>query len=129
MERRKESESVQTGFPAVALGKCLIFSYILTGLLLLLMALLLYKLELSASMVSVGVILIYVLATFCGGFILGKCTGSKKFLWGLLLGVAYFVILLVVSLVANHSAETVANDVLTTLFICAGGGMLGGMLG
>lgn len=129
MERRRETEHVQTGFPAIAFGKCLLFSYILTGFLLLLMALLLYKLELSAGMVAVGVIFIYVIATFSAGFIMGKCTGNKKFLWGLLLGVAYFAILFIVSLIINHSAGTVANDFLTTLLICAGGGMLGGMLG
>lgn len=129
MERRRETENVQTGFPAYALGKCLLLSYILTGLLLLLMALLLYKLELSEGMVAVGVVFIYVLSTFCAGFVMGKCTGNKKFLWGLLLGVAYFVILFIVSLIVNHSAGTVTEDFLTTLLICAGSGMLGGMLG
>lgn len=129
MERRREKENLQAGFPVMAFGKCLLFSYILTGVLLLVMALLLYKLELSAGMVSVGVILIYVVSTFFGGFIMGKCTGNKKFIWGFFIGLAYFLILLIVSLLANHSAGQVTNDVVTTLLICVGAGMIGGMLG
>lgn len=129
MERRREKENLQAGFPVMAFGKCLLFSYILTGVLLLVMALLLYKLELSAGMVSLGVILIYVVSTFLGGFVMGKRIGNKKFFWGFLIGLAYFLILLIVSLLANHSAGEVTNDIFTTLLICAGAGMMGGMLG
>lgn len=129
MERRRETESAKTGFGVVTFGKCLLLSYILTGLLLLVMALLLYKLEITARIVSVGVVFIYIIATFCGGFVMGKCTGNKKFVWGLLLGIAYFVILLILSLIVDHSAGKVMGDVFTTLLICAGSGMIGGMLG
>ena len=66
--------------------KCLLFSYIITGLLLMLLALLLYKFRLTEQVVSAGIILIYVAASFFSGFVTGKKRKEKKFLWGLLMG-------------------------------------------
>lgn len=129
MDRRREIKKAETVNPAVDLGKSLLLAYLLTGILLLLLALLLYKLELSAKMVAFFVVFIYVAATFCGGFVMGKCRGSKKYLWGLLTGSVYFLILLGVSFWVSHSLGTVTEDVWTTLFLCTGGGMIGGMAG
>lgn len=114
--------------PVLFLLKSLLFSYILTGGLLLLLALLLYKVGLSQKVVSICIIVIYVLATFFAGFITGKKLKSRKFLWGALMGLAYFLILVVVSLIVNRQPSVLANSLLTTLVLCGGGGMLGGML-
>ena len=59
--------------------KSLIISYIITGILLLLTALLLYRLEPQQSMVSVGILVIYVLSSFLGGLLAGKGIRSRKF--------------------------------------------------
>lgn len=114
--------------PVLFLLKSLLFSYILTGGLLLLLALLLYKVGLSQKVVSICIIAIYVLATFFAGFITGKKLKSRKFLWGALMGVAYFLVLVVVSLAVNRQPGVLADSLLTTLVLCGGGGMLGGML-
>lgn len=128
MERRRGTEGSGRGFSVTAFGKCLLLSYILTGVLLLVMALLLYKLELSEGMVSLGVVVIYIAATFCGGLVMGKCTENKKYIWGFVSGCAYFGILLVVSFMVNFSMGEVTRDLFTTWLICAGSGMIGGML-
>ncbi len=57
--------------------KCLLFSYILTGGFLLLLALFLYKFQLSEKVVSIAIIGIYVVAVFFAGFMTGKRMGSK----------------------------------------------------
>lgn len=114
--------------PVLFLLKSLLFSYILTGGLLLLLALLLYKVGLSQKVVSICIIVIYVLATFFAGFITGKKLKSRKFLWGALMGVAYFLVLVVVSLAVNRQPGVLADSLFTTLVLCGGGGMLGGML-
>ena len=57
---------------AVRMIKALLASYIVTGLLLLVLALLLYKLRLSESAVNVGIIAVYVVSCFLGGFLEGK---------------------------------------------------------
>ncbi len=115
-------------FPALFLLKSLLFSYILTGGLLLLLALLLYKAGLSQKVVSVCIILIYVIATFFAGFITGKKLKNRKFLWGALMGTLYFVVLVVISLIVNRQPGILTGSFATTLILCGGGGMLGGML-
>ena len=114
--------------PVLFLLKSLLFSYILTGSLLLLLALLLYKADLSQKVVSVCIIVIYVLATFFAGFITGKKLKNRKFLWGALMGVMYFLVLAVISLIVNRQPGILSNSFVTTLVLCCGGGMLGGML-
>ena len=115
-ERTKET----SGTPAAFLLKSLLFSYIL-------LAFLLYKLGLGEKTVSIAVIVIYVAATFLGGFAAGKGMQSRRFLWGLLLGAAYFVILTAVSLIVGKGSIQMGSSFFTTLVLCAGGGMLGGM--
>ena len=66
--------------------KCLLLSYLLTTGLLLLLALMLYRFGLSEKIVSVCIVAIYIIVTFFAGFLTGKREGSRKYLWGLLLG-------------------------------------------
>ena len=68
------------------------------------------------------------ISTFSGGFVIGKLAGVKKFLWGLLLGIMYFVLLLLISLGIYHSLQSDMMNLVTTFLLCAGGGMLGGMV-
>ena len=123
--RQKPDEE---GFPIFFLLKTLLFSYILTGILLAVLAFLLYRLRLGEQAVAIAIIVIYVAATLFGGFVAGKRLKSRKFLWGLLVGAAYFVVLTLVSLAAGRGAIQLGNTFITTLVLCAGGGMLGGML-
>lgn len=108
--------------------KSLLFSYILTGLLLLLLALLLYKLQLSETIVSICIIGIYIAANFFSGFVTGKKMQNRKFLWGLGMGAAYFLVLAVISLIVNQSFKDVASNFFLVSAICAGSGMMGGMV-
>lgn len=115
-------------YPVFFLLKTLLFSYILTGVLLALLAVLLYKLRLDEKAVALAIIVIYVIGTFFGGFVTGKKLKNRKFLWGLLLGATYFAVLVLVSLAVGRGHIQLGNSFLTTLVLCAGGGMLGGML-
>lgn len=108
--------------------KSLLCAYIISGILLLLLAFLLYKLNLDEGKVAAGIIMIYVVSTFAGGFIAGKLSGVRKFLWGLTCGILYFGLLLLVSLAIYRSLQGNGANVLTTFLLCAGGGMLGGMV-
>ena len=104
----------------------LLLSYVLTGILLLLLAFLLYRFQLSGKTVAAGVIVIYIVSTFFGGFLAGKKAKSRKYLWGLLMGVGYFVILAALSFLTNSASGGVGF--VTSFLLCAGGGMLGGMV-
>lgn len=109
------------------LMKCVIVSYIITGLLLFMTAFLLYKLEPEQSMVSAGILLIYLLSCFLGGMLAGKKIRNRKFFWGMLTGALYFVLLLAVSLIGYGKIQSPILQIFTALLLCAGGGMLGGM--
>ena len=108
--------------------KALLCAYVVTGIMLLLLTVLLYKAGLSEENVNAGIILTYVISTFAGGFVIGKLTGVKRFLWGLLAGILYFALLLLISLGVYHSLQGEAGNLLTTFLLCAGGGRLGGMV-
>lgn len=123
-----EKGNAEKNIPVMFLLKSLLFSYIVTAVLLLVLTLLLYKVGLSEKFVSIAIIAIYVVATFFAGFITGKKMQSRKFLWGLLIGCVYFGVLLLVSVLANQESGEMGKNVVTTFILCAAGGMLGGML-
>lgn len=128
MEKYMGRNETEQSLPIMFLLKCLFGSYILTAVLLVLLTFLLYQFGLSERTVSIAIIAIYVIATFFAGYLAGKKIQNRKFIWGLLLGVVYFLVLLVVSLLVNHSVGEVGNSLGTTFVLCAAGGMLGGML-
>jgi len=112
----------------ITLALLLLLSYLITIVGLLFLALLLYKIPLSESAVNIGIIVIYILASFLTAFICGRKMQKKKFLWGFILGTSYFLVLLVISLITNQSNVILGTNVLTAFMICAGSGTLGGML-
>ncbi len=123
-----ESGITKKNIPSIFLVKSLLFSYILTAALLLLLTFLVYRAGMTEKMVSLAIIAIYVMSTFFAGFITGKKMQSRKFLWGLLMGSIYYLVLLVLSVLCNHTPGGLENSMITTFILCAAGGMLGGML-
>ena len=111
----------------VRVVKALLVSYLLTGGLLLLLAGLLYRFRLDEGKIQIGIILIYIFSCFAGGFLSGKMMKSRKFLWGVLLGLLYFLIMTLVSLAVNRGLQDGTTSYFTTFLLCMGGGMLGGM--
>ena len=120
--------TVAKGTQAIQILKALLASYIVTGILLFILTFLLYKFDLDEQMVTAGIIAIYVLSTFAAGFIMGKLKKSRKFIWGLGMGLFYFLLLFGISFGVYRSFDGNAVSVLSTFLLCAGGGMLGGML-
>ncbi|MCI8320024.1 MAG: TIGR04086 family membrane protein [Dorea sp.] len=108
--------------------KSLLASYIITGILLVALAMLLYRLELNERTVSASIVGIYVLSTFVGGFIIGKLMKVRRFFWGLSLGVVYFALLLLITLGVYKGLNGDGANLITTFILCAGGGMAGGMI-
>ena len=92
----------------------LVLSYVLTAGCLLLLAFILYKFRISENVVNMAVIVIYICMTFFAGFVAGKRFKVKKFLWGLILGSVYFLILTVVSMLGCVSDMVVGRGMITT---------------
>lgn len=108
--------------------KSLLASYIVTAVLLLLLAMALYKLELNEKSVSAAIVAIYVIATLIGGIVIGKMARVRRFLWGLGLGIGYFGLILLITLGVYRTLNTDGVNLVTTLILCAGGGMAGAMI-
>ena len=66
--------------------KALLLSYVVTGVLLLGLAFLLYKLGLGESQVNLGIMITYILSCLAGGFYMGRKGKTRRFLWGMGLG-------------------------------------------
>lgn len=123
MERRIPKDSI-----IMWILKSLIASYAVTGILLVVLAMLLYRFELNEKIVSAAIVGIYVISTLIGGFIIGKLMKVRRFLWGMGLGILYFALLLLITLGVYHTLNGNSTNLLTTFILCAGGGMAGGMI-
>ncbi|XCP84126.1 TIGR04086 family membrane protein [Roseburia hominis] len=120
-------KKLQSDIKAIWMLKSLLASYIVTGVLLLLLTVLLYKFDLEEGKVQIGILAVYVISTFAGGLIIGKLAKVRRFLWGLILGALYFALLLLISIGVYRSAQGGASTVMA-FALCAAGGMLGGMV-
>ena len=100
---------------------------IITAVLLIISAFLLEKLGLSEGQVQILIYIIYLLSALAAGLIAGKMQREKKFMWGALAGLVWFVVILIISMILNNMAVD-ASGLFPAVVCMVGGGMLGGML-
>ena len=100
----------------------------LSALFLGALAFALYKLRLGESLVNLLIFAVYFAACFAGGFFTGRKVRNRRFFWGLLSGMFYFLILFAASWAMDPRASIQAARSLMVLGVCAFGGTLGGML-
>lgn len=105
-----------------------VIAYLITVFLLLVLAFIVLKKGTYGMIVSAFITAIYLLAPFAGGFYAGRKTGQKKFVWGLVVAVLYFVIYLTVGFVMGSAADKEVFDYIKEFLLIIVGGMLGGML-
>lgn len=117
-----------TSSPPKALLRSLIFSYVLSGILILALSFALYKLKMKEAQINVAVYVVYILACMAGGLMAGKVMRLKRFFWGLLSGLLYFVVLLAVSWILKQGLPLDTSRMLTVMGCCALGGTIGGMI-
>ena len=106
----------------------LLIMYVITGLALLALALLLFKMQLSENIVSISIMVIYIISCLIGGLVAGRRLKVRRFLWGVAVGAVYFAVLLIGSLLMNRGISSDAVHVVTTLIMCMAAGMIGGMI-
>ena len=76
---------------------------------------------------QIVIYIIYLLSALAAGLMAGKLQREKKFMWGALAGVVWFVVVLIASMSLNRMAIDTSG--LFPAVVCmVGGGMLGGML-
>lgn len=114
--------------PVKAMGIAIVCMFVVSLFLLMLLAFFLYKFDLGVSVVRGGLIVVYVVTGLIGGLVLGKRMKKQKFVWGLVGGLLYFVILFVFSLLMKRELSFDFTNVVTTLILCGASGMAGGMI-
>lgn len=108
--------------------KSLVAAYIVTGILLCILAFIMYQSNAGIKTANLGITLTYILASILAGIIIGRKIGKRKFLWGFLVGLLYFAILTSVSLIFEQNINIFSTERITAFFLCIAGGTLGGML-
>lgn len=122
------NQSAEKQSKGTVLVKALFISYVVTGIILLILAFIMYKAEPPNMFISAGVVFAYIFSAFVGGMIVGKKTQEKRFLWGIIAGVFYFSIIFAVSILMNKDIVSQLGSTVTVFITCGFGGMLGGML-
>ena len=125
---RKDGKMKETKVRRGCVVRSLLVMYIISGLLLVLLALIVSRVEKEDAVAQVGVIVIYVLSCGIGGFVLGKWKTRQKFLWGLLVGILYVATRLGAALWSQKGSLPPIPYMGTASAICIGSAMLGGML-
>lgn len=108
--------------------KSLITAYALTGVLLLIAAFLMYKLNLGENQIRIFIMVIYGIATLAAGFIYGKLSKNARLLRGLLIGFLYFTFIAVMSVVVNRGVFLDAQKAVISMIICILSGAIGAIM-
>ena len=108
--------------------KILFVMYLVTFVLLLLLAFALFRLDITELVTKIWLIAIYIISGFTGGFLIGKKAKSKKFLWGFFIGLSYFILLFAVSLLLYRGLSQDIWHLLTTMVLCVAAATVGGMV-
>ena len=123
MERQANKQSM-----VIPVMVILVTMYVITGILLLLVAFLMYRMDLSEPVANGAIIAIYIISGFLGGFLIGKKVGVKKYLWGFLMGALYYGVLFLVGLLLHQSVDVDAVHLISTMVLCLLSSTAGGMI-
>lgn len=123
MERQAKRESM-----VIPVMVILVTMYIVTGILLLLLAFFMYRMDLAEPVVNGAIIAIYIIAGFLGGFLIGKKAGVKKYLWGLLVGALYYGVLFLAGLLLHQGMDADMVHLVSTMALCLLSATAGGMI-
>ncbi len=110
------------------ISKSLIISYIVTFILLLIFSMIMYYGNVSEKVVGIFVIITYFISSLLGGLSIGKSVENRRFLWGMILGLLYFGIIMMITLVGRVGNEQIDSSKITGFITSCIGGMLGGMI-
>ena len=98
--------------------KSLLAAYVVTGILLMILAMALYKFELTEEAVTAGITAVYLLSTFAGGLVAGKLAKIRRFFWGIVLGILYFAFLLLITWGIYRTFHGSGTEILMTFALC-----------
>lgn len=120
---------MEAGKKGLYVIQSLVVSYIITGIILCILAFFMYETKAGIRLANIGVTMTYIISSVLAGIIVGKKMGKRKFLWGMFIGFLYFLILMGISMLIHENTIIISGERITALLLCTAGGTLGGMLG
>ena len=111
----------------IYLLKGLLFSSLILTLVILLLALLLMKTGWADTVIFPLLLTFFGIAALVGARYFAKHAPSKRFLWGILFGAAFFSLYLIVSALFSGNDTLISKNAMTFLLTALAGGCLGGM--
>ncbi len=108
--------------------KVVIVDVIITFIGVLLLSYLLYKFRFGDDILRTGIVIVYVISNFVGGFIIGRIKETKKYIWGAVTGVIYFIALALISALVTGELFGNGNMAMMAFMASVIGGMIGGMV-
>lgn len=82
----------------------------------------------SDAVIKVIILAIYAIASFVGGYIMGKVMETRKYLWGMASGAVYIGIIILAAFVAKGSVNSGTIGIASGIITSLAGGTIGGML-
>ena len=108
--------------------KGIVFSIVLTAILIVIVALISYFSDISDKLISALLFIVSVSSVLVGAIFVTKSTSENGLMHGGIIGIGYFLVILVASIIAKRSFSMNTN-LLTMMIANIAGGMLGGILG
>ena len=106
----------------------LLISYFVSTCCIIILGFLLYKFHISIKVIDIGIVLLYIISNFTGGYICGKNLNKRKYLGGLMVGTLYFIVMILLSLIMNQSFLGVHLSLVSSFLLCTASGMMGGCI-
>ena len=125
MKEKNAKKEMEMGLVYI---KYMAITFLITMVLLVITAFFWYKTDMSPTVVSGMLVAAYIISNFIGGWMIGKKAEKRKFLWGLLLGVGYFLVVFLISFLGNAYMLGDIQDLILAGVLCVLSGMFGGMV-
>ena len=108
--------------------KDLLLEMIVSFVLIVAVAFIVLKISPAYSTIQILILATYVIATFVGGYVIGKVMDKGKFMWGAISGLIYAVVIVLVSIIVNGQINSETIGIIKLVMASVGGGTLGGMV-
>lgn len=116
------------GEKVLYLVKGLLFAGLLLGVCLLTLAGIMFKFDVSEQTMKWLVLVVYIASVFIGGLYFAKHGEKRKFLWGVLFGLAFYVLYLILAASMGSLLTMGLGKLGVMLLLSIAGGMAGGMV-
>ena len=112
----------------VSLTKATVFSYVLTAIVFVVYGILLTYTETTEENIQIVVMMTTVISVLIGGIIVSKGVNSKGLLFGMLVGIVYSIIMIMVGLCVIPVLKITYKMIMIIILSISAGG-IGGIIG